>query len=295
MNNACPSCGAVYAVAAKDIGRKIKCKKCGSALIVSDAGFVLDVPTASPPPPAAAVAVVAEVEDDFDTGDDDEVVTSRRGKKDKKASGGRGGADLGAIAGKLGGLSGLVEKLGGMSTILFSFGVFLVIFFTFMTKIGEAANQRADAYLSKLEGEMEVKKAGLLKNKSASPKEEDIKKMMDEEKKISEEYLPKLIEAEQDAKATHTSNIRGKWSDRWGTMIGFVFVAFGCIGYLRTEQPPLVLRIVAAVILSVMMIVVFSSYSGSDSGSSSSPSSTGSSTPKGGKQGVGLGMPPGNQ
>ena len=38
MNNACPSCGAVYAVTAKDIGRKIKCKKCSSALRVDDTG-----------------------------------------------------------------------------------------------------------------------------------------------------------------------------------------------------------------------------------------------------------------
>jgi hypothetical protein len=118
--------------------------------------------------------------------------------------------------------------------------------------------------------------------------------MMEEEEKIKKEYLPKLIDAEQDAKVTRTNNIRGKWSDRWGTMFGFIFVAFGCIGYLRTEQPPLVLRIVAAVILSVMMIVVFSSYSGSDSGSSPPPSSTGLSTPKGGKQGGGVGMPPGD-
>jgi len=243
MNNACPSCGAVYAVAAKDIGRKIKCKKCGSALIVSDAGFVLDVPTASPPPPAAAVAVVAEVEDDFDTGDEDDVITTKKGKKGKKVSGGGGGPNFGAM----------LAKLGGIPTILFCIGVFLVICFAFMPKIGEAAILRADGYKQKLETEKLNKITALTKGKNA-PKEEDMKK-------INEDYESKIQEASEDAVATRLSNARSVWFDRYGTMFGFFFVAFGCIGYLRTEQH-IVVRIVAGAILTLMMLVVFVSVGG---------------------------------
>ena len=49
MNNACPECGAVYAVAEKDIGRRIACKKCHSALVVADEGLVLDEAASSSP------------------------------------------------------------------------------------------------------------------------------------------------------------------------------------------------------------------------------------------------------
>ena len=49
MNSACPTCGAVYAVTPKDVGRKLKCKKCHTALAVTDAGLVVDTPSASAP------------------------------------------------------------------------------------------------------------------------------------------------------------------------------------------------------------------------------------------------------
>ena len=49
MNSACPTCGAVYAVTPKDVGRKLKCKKCKTALAVTDAGLVVDTPSASAP------------------------------------------------------------------------------------------------------------------------------------------------------------------------------------------------------------------------------------------------------
>jgi predicted Zn finger-like uncharacterized protein len=36
MNNTCPACGAAYNVSARDIGRRISCKKCGTPLAVTD-------------------------------------------------------------------------------------------------------------------------------------------------------------------------------------------------------------------------------------------------------------------
>ncbi len=87
---------------------------------------------------------------------------------------------------------------------------------------------------------------------------EDERKKYDEEaKKINEKY-EKLIEtAREDAAGTQISNIRSVWFDKYGQMFGFIFLAFGCIGYLRTEQP-LILRIVAAVVLGLMLLMIFS-------------------------------------
>lgn len=280
MNNACPSCGAVYAVSAKDVGRKLKCKKCGSALVVSDAGLVEDTPAASPPPPPAAVAVVEEV-DDFDTGDDE--IVSTKGKKGKKSLPSLGG--LGKSAPSIG---PLVSKLGGVPTMLFGFGVFLVIWFIFMSKIGEAAILRAEAYTQKLEAERDAKIKALAKGKAPPTKEDELKKFMEDSKKIGEEYETRIAEAQEDARITQINNYRDIWFDRWGTMFGFMFVAFGCIGYLRTEQP-LVMRIVAAVILAFMMMAIFFPFTGCGGGEKLP--SLSSKPPGGGGKGGGMGMP----
>jgi predicted Zn finger-like uncharacterized protein len=39
MNNTCPECGTVYAVAPKDVGRRIACTKCGAVLAIGEGGF----------------------------------------------------------------------------------------------------------------------------------------------------------------------------------------------------------------------------------------------------------------
>jgi predicted Zn finger-like uncharacterized protein len=256
MNNACPSCGAVYAVSSKDIGRKLKCKKCSSALIVAESGLEYDGPAGAPPtpPPLGApedtfAAAVAE------EGDDSEEVVPRKkkGKKEKSAPReGGGGPDLKALADKA---ASFTAKFGGIPTILFGFGVFLVIFFTFQAKIGEAAYVRAAMKPQKLTAEMESRKkaAGTLKD-NASP--EDVKKAGEEQAKITKDYAKRIDEAQEDATFAKIDNRRSMYYDRWGTMIGFFFLSFGCIGYLRTEQH-VVVKIVAGAILTLMMLVVF--------------------------------------
>lgn len=250
MNNACPSCGAVYAVALKDVGRKIKCKKCGSSLRVAEKGLVLDQP--EPEEEEAPVAAAeAEEEENFD---EDVAPRSKKGKKGNRDRGSGGGMNVGAMLG----------KMGGIPTILFGFGVFLVIFFTFMSKIGEAAILRADAGVIKVQTEMQTRleAAGTVKGKdNAAPSADDLKKAADAQAAVRKDFEPRLKDAQESAQAEKINNIRGIWSDRYGVMFGFILVAFGCIGYLRTEQP-LVMRIVAGVILSFMMMVVFSSFGG---------------------------------
>jgi hypothetical protein len=251
MNNSCPTCGAIYNVASIDVGRKLKCKKCNAALKVTDAGLELDsggTGTSAPAPAAAEddpkpkKSSRADDDDDFD---DEPVVKKGKGNKYARS----GGNPLAAI--------------GGVPTILFSFGVFLVIVCIAMPRIGEAANDRARAYVDKLDLDQKAKLEALMpKGKKESDLTESEKNKINEDgKKIIEDYDKLIKEAKTDAKRTEIANRRDVWFERYGLMFGFLLVSFGCIGYLRTEQP-LTLRIVAAVILGAMMLAMFGAFAG---------------------------------
>jgi predicted Zn finger-like uncharacterized protein len=250
MNTACPSCGAVYAVTPKDVGRKIKCKKCSTALRVDDSGLVVDTPAASPPPPPATTTA-AVVEDDADG--EEGAVIKKKGKKY---------ADRDAFAGP-----SLVEKLGGIPTILFGTGTFLVVFFTFMTPIGNAGADRAKLSMQRLENDMKSRAKKFLpkgkKENELTP--EELKKFLEDSKKLIEEYASSFESAAESAANADIDNVRSALWDKWGQLFGFLFLAFGCIGYLRTQQP-LIIHIVAAVILTFMMMVVFSVVASSGCG-----------------------------
>jgi predicted Zn finger-like uncharacterized protein len=246
MNSACPTCGAVYAVTPKDVGRKLKCKKCHTALAVTDAGLVVDTPSASVP-------AMASVADDFDTGGE---VVSTKSKKAKRFSGPPGP-----------GLGERLAKIGGVPTILFGLGTFFVIWFTFMEPIGEAATARANAAMDKLKLERDQKIKKLLPKgkKEHELGEDERKKFQEDSKKINDDYEKQLETAQEDAADTRISNIRSAWYDRYGQLLGFVLLAFGSIGYLRTEQP-LVMKIVSAVVLGLMLLMIFNLAVGGCSG-----------------------------
>jgi hypothetical protein len=253
MNSACPTCGAVYAVTPKDVGRKLNCKKCKTALAVTDAGLVVDTPSASAP------AVVATPADDFDTGGE---VVSTRGKKGRRF-GGPAGPGLGEA----------LAKVGGIPTVLFSIGTFLVIWFTFMDPIGEAAITRASMSEKKirLEQQAELKKLLPKGKKSPLELEGDEKKTYDDKaKKINEDYEKRAEDAKEDAAVTEVDVRRSVRLDKYGQLFGFVFLAFGCIGYLRTEQP-LIMRIVAATVLALMLLLIFNLAAGGCAGPRPSP------------------------
>ena len=266
MNTACPTCGAVYNVAAKDIGRKLKCKKCSSALKVTEDGLELDGGTgaapASDPKPAPAPAAVEDDEEDYE----DEA--PRKKKKGKSSDRDR---DRGPRPNPFAALGGVLAAVGGISTLLFGFGVFLVIVFTSFPIIGEAGAERANLAVQKLELEREAKvKDKEPKKKKSEWTADDLKKIAEDQMKVREEYEKQIEEAKLDAIKTSIGNRRDVWLERYGLMFGFIFVAFGCMGYLRTEQP-LVLKIIAGIILAFMMIVMFSTFGAGGCGGKSSP------------------------
>lgn len=245
MNNACPSCGAVYAVAPKDVGRTIRCKKCGTGLRVDETGLVEDE--------------AAAAEQEGDEG-------APRSKKRRFTAEDREK------------LAGLVGRLGGVPALLFGLGVFLTIWFFFQASIsapnGPSDNSaKASAARVKLDMDREVRK---LEDGAPEPPEGDDAKAMEEyankkreydkgaakkRKEIEKSYRPKLNDANDDYARTQISSAKGQWWDQYGLMFGFLFLSFGCIAYLRTDGN-LVLRIVAGTILTLLFLVIFGKFSG---------------------------------
>ena len=117
--------------------------------------------------------------------------------------------------------------------------------------------------MDKLSNEMKVKQDALVpKNKKPNDwTDAERTKMREDQEKIAEDYAKKINDAKLDAEGTKISNRRDVWLETYGLMFGFIFVAFGCLGYLRSDQP-LTLRIVAAVILGAMMLIMFGKFGG---------------------------------
>lgn len=238
MNNTCPSCGTLYNVSSRDIGRKLRCKKCSAALTVTEDGLVLDDGTAE----AAGAPPRSAPDDDVAEPAPKKKRTEREPRPPR--------------------VNPLVA-IGGVPTLLFGIGVFLVIVFTAFPIIGRAGTDRAAAYTERLKNDKEYEILAL------KPKGKKTSEFTDADKKNIEESTPKIEakyerlieEAQLDAKRTELANRRDVWMERWGLMFGFLFVAFGCIGYLRTEQA-LILKIVAGTVLTFMLMILFMLFGG---------------------------------
>jgi predicted Zn finger-like uncharacterized protein len=242
MNNMCPSCGAIYNVAAKDIGRRIKCKKCGTALEVRETGLAIEdanAPLLAPPRP------------DLGPNDDFEEEPPRRKRdRDRRSS----GLGFNPVV--------LFAKIGGISTILFGFGAFLVIVFLFMPIIGTAGVERVAAAKEKLEQERDSKIKRLIpKGKRVEELTSDEqKKYTEDAEKIRKDYEKQISDAEDDARYERISNKRSRWLEMYGMMFGFLFLTVGCIGYMVPDQS-LMRRILGTVVLGVQMIIIFIIFS----------------------------------
>jgi predicted Zn finger-like uncharacterized protein len=254
MNTACPSCGAIYAVAAKDIGRKIKCKKCSTALKVDDTGLVVDTPTSEPPPLPTTPVTGNETPpiDDSDRG--------RRKRRDDY--GPRGG-----------GFGGLLQAIGGVPTILFGLGIFFTLYFFFQPQLSSASLNRADGGLERITAERDFKlrKWEYEEKKLAEDHatkaitfeqlQEKLKDVEKEKKKINKDYEPKIDDARDNKTDVSISGKRWAWFDQFGLMLGFLLLSFGCLAYVRADTH-LHVRILGGVILVSLMMAIFSKFAG---------------------------------
>jgi|GEM_PF-1206088 len=239
-----PAVRITYAINPNDVGRKVRCKRCGATLLITPEGLTLEgvvagavatsVPSASGSVPPASVPVppVPPAPDQGYGEVPAPPFTSSYQRRSTPA------------------FSASLAAIGGIPTILFVLGVVLVLWFSYMVPIGEAAAGRARARvdLLELEQKLEIQR---LKSKEGNPKEG-----MEKINRIMESYEPKLQQAENDAAYSQISSLRSRWFDLYGQLVGFLLVALGCIGYLRTAQP-LVVQILAAGILGGVLLVAF--------------------------------------
>ena len=231
MNNLCPTCGAIYHVAPKDVGRRIKCKKCASALIVSDAGLEVDDPNA--PPPRVVAPPPVELEDD-----ESPVPRTRRGGRSEK--GGFGVLGIDPIQ--------LFKDFGGFPAVLFGFGAFLVIVFLFQPIIGTAAVERARGAVERVDLEWKSQERKLRKDKKSD----------EEVNKAREDFYKKQSKDELEENATYESisSRRARYLDMYGMMFGFLFLMAGSLGFLMPGQV-LVRRILGTVVLGAQILIIF--------------------------------------
>jgi predicted Zn finger-like uncharacterized protein len=224
VNNTCPKCGAIYNVASKDVGRRIKCKKCGSSLEVRDTGLEIEDPNA-PPPVTGTILPEAELED------------APRRKSRRPA-----GPAIDPMQ--------LLAKAGGIPTILFGFGVFIILFTGFQEAIGRAKIDKRQAAIE--EGQARVNGAQRRYDEKKDKTSADDEAM----KKVREDWDKEKKVLEEEKTLSELANKRGNYVDRYVMMFGFLCIAFGCMGYLIADYG-LVLRIVAAVILLFMVMGMF--------------------------------------
>ncbi|MFM8272220.1 MAG: MJ0042-type zinc finger domain-containing protein [Gemmata sp.] len=237
MNNTCPSCGALYNVAAKDIGRRLKCKKCSTALTVLQEGLVVD--------DGAAVPGASEAE-----------TPDEPASKKKRAAGPR----LNPLE--------LLNPIGGVPGLLFGAGVVIVLFFTALQVLAAASNLRATEYERRLELDEKVDIRSKLPKGKNDPAEltGDEKTTFDAaKKKIEDEYAPRKRSAAEDRQYTEIGNKRSRLYEGYGATFGLMLVACGCLGFLLTERA-MIMRVVAAVILVGMVLGLFKIALGAGAG-----------------------------
>ncbi|QDU19287.1 MJ0042-type zinc finger domain-containing protein [Urbifossiella limnaea] len=228
MNNTCPTCGAVYNVAAKDIGRRIRCKKCQTGLTVTDAGLALDEPpppTASgprPPPPPRPVEEMDDLDD-----------RPRRPPA-------RGGMAFDPLK--------VFNDFGGVASLLFGFGAFLVIVFLFQPIIGNAAVSRAEGTRERMDLEWSAQERKLRKDGKSQPDIDAAREKFDKDHD--------RLRVEEAAAYERVSTKRARWFEMYGMMFGFLFLMAGSLGYMMPGQTT-VRRILGTVVLGAQMLIIF--------------------------------------
>ena len=90
MNTKCPQCDTAYNVPTANIGRKVKCKSCSAALIMTEEGLELQgAPAPPPPPPPPPPRVEPPPAFEFDAEQDDPGREEEKPRRSGKAKGSR--------------------------------------------------------------------------------------------------------------------------------------------------------------------------------------------------------------
>jgi hypothetical protein len=209
------------------VGHRFTCKKCGADLVVGSGGL--------------EVAGADQGAGDF------ALVDPEGGAAPARSSRGRAGS----VA-----LQNIWERfLADSASWLFGIGVVLAVIFLFFpiidtTKVGsyQALVTAGDQRQSRLDRELlQKKQKEPAKNYDAEDKtRKEAKEKWDEQKK----------ELEEDVEDARTSSRRNIYWYTWGMLWGFMFLAVGALGFLKTQQTT-IRRVVGAIILCAMVVLIF--------------------------------------
>lgn len=262
MNNACPECGAVYAVAEKDIGRRISCKKCSTALIVAEEGLRRDDSKAAVPPKKDDTAErerIRERDEDDDWSsrrksrdDDDDRSSRRRGRDDDDDRGRdrparkRTGPGAGEMLSKL-------KKAADVATWLYGIGLFLTVYSFFSSRIDEAKEASRRGALIEEGIDMESYRRSINEKPDGKPPTEDERKKLEEKEK---DWKKRQNSLNDDVKYAQAGLLRGAWWTVMFRMLGFFLLAFGSIGFLSSEQSQFKRILGGATILLILLQVI---------------------------------------
>jgi hypothetical protein len=227
MNSGCPSCGALYVLAPRHLGRHKQCKKCQTWLLVTENGLKIDRPA-----PDA----------DFD-----DVNANNGGIAAKMRKARERGRQLAAGFDS----AGVLARVGGIPSLLFGLGLFLVVFTGFQETIGKAKVERRVAQYNEAKADHDKEIEAINDNKDL--KESD---KAERAKRESERWDKEQKSLKADHAASAAANQRSGYVDKYVLLSGFLLIAFGCVGYLRDESA-LLLRVVAGVILTGMVLGLF--------------------------------------
>lgn len=231
MINACPACGAVYNVTPKDIGRRLKCKKCGAAIVITELGIEADEGVAASASSAASTA--------------DEPVEPAVSVVKKP----RRNLNLG------GGAIGFMEQFRGtIATFIFGFGAFLVIFHLFMPLIAQAKVARRSAFKAEAERLYQEEVDRINKNKDLKDKDKLLEDLRKEHEAEMKDYDRSIASAE-------TARKTSSYWDYYFMMFGFLAVMVGSLMFMMPGQPT-VKRVVGAIVITAQMLLVFMTFLG---------------------------------
>jgi hypothetical protein len=209
LNNACPSCAAVYSVQPQHIGRRIPCKKCGAALIVTVEGLGLDTEPAAGGPEPTALSSSPELED---------FSLRRVAKRPSQTSAGLGGF-----------LSWLRDGTSGVDLPLWTFGVGLsVVLVTFIVPLADQVQVERLETASATHLARENRREQAWKDKEDV--EESVRQNAREAAHREQTRLQELLEIAKE------QSLRWRYGCLYGTLVGLLLVAIAALGFLAQDR-----------------------------------------------------------
>lgn len=227
MNNTCPQpgCGAVYNVTPQHIGRRMNCKRCGTALMVTVDGIQFADALPAGGPLAAAAA------------QEDEALQQTPSQRLRSLGGGFA-------------FPNIFAKLPDLPTWFFGAGAFIVIIFMFFPLIDQAKVTRRQGAITEGENREKRLEREHKEKKEPSAKDEETRSKARENWKKERVTLEESVEAAQVSQQT-----AGYWY-RWGMMFGFLLLAAAALSYLNPEQPT-IRRVVGAIVIVAEVLLIF--------------------------------------